>query len=182
MYEEIEASFAKAMKSGDEEPEEGDIEMGGVSGAKISDEDYEAFMKYDDLKKWLDFMFVEKYCEFKIAEDYFRFFVGLQKYDTYPEYVTDSIRYDSNKKINDNSPTDEFSFFIDNNSQKNEENIFIYSVHNKVRLLLDNDEVEIVPNFNYMFKKPNKIKILLGHEYIQIEPVNLNKFQTIKNE
>ena len=69
-------------------------------------------VKYDDLKKWLDFMFVEKYCEFKIAEDYFRFFVGLQKYDTYPEYVTDSIRYDSNKKINDNSPTDEFSFFI----------------------------------------------------------------------
>lgn len=51
--EEIEASFAKAMKSGDEEPEEGDIEMGGVSGAKISDEDYEALMKFMDLENRL---------------------------------------------------------------------------------------------------------------------------------
>jgi hypothetical protein len=48
--EEIEASFAKAMGSGDEEPEAGELEMGGVSGASMSDDDYEAFMQYTDLE------------------------------------------------------------------------------------------------------------------------------------
>ena len=48
--EEIEASFAKAMRSGDEEPEAGEIEIGGVSGASMSDDDYEAFMQYTDLE------------------------------------------------------------------------------------------------------------------------------------
>ena len=52
--EEIEASFAKAMGSGEEEPEEGEIETADVSGDRISDEDYEAFMKYDDLKNRLE--------------------------------------------------------------------------------------------------------------------------------
>ena len=48
--EEIEASFAKAMRSGDEEPEAGEIEAGGVSAASMSDDDYEAFMQYTDLE------------------------------------------------------------------------------------------------------------------------------------
>jgi hypothetical protein len=48
--EEIEASFAKAMGSGDEEPEAGEIETGSVSAASMSDEDYEAFMQYTDLE------------------------------------------------------------------------------------------------------------------------------------
>ena len=48
--EEIEASFAKAMGSGDEEPEAGEIETGGISAASMSDEDYEAFMQYTDLE------------------------------------------------------------------------------------------------------------------------------------
>ena len=48
--EEIEASFARAMGSGDEEPEAGELEMGGVSAASMSDADYEAFMQYTDLE------------------------------------------------------------------------------------------------------------------------------------
>jgi hypothetical protein len=48
--EEIEASFAKAMGSGDEEPEAGEIEKGSVTTASMSDEDYEAFMQYTDLE------------------------------------------------------------------------------------------------------------------------------------
>lgn len=51
--EEIEASFARAMGSGDEEPEAGEIEKGGVSAASMSDEDYEAFMQYTDLESRL---------------------------------------------------------------------------------------------------------------------------------
>lgn len=51
--EEIEASFAKAMGSGDEEPEAGEIETGGISAASMSDEDYEAFMQYTDLESRL---------------------------------------------------------------------------------------------------------------------------------
>ena len=51
--EEIEASFAKAMRSGEEEPEAGEIETGGVSAASMSDEDYEAFMQYTDLESRL---------------------------------------------------------------------------------------------------------------------------------
>lgn len=138
-------------------------------------------VKYDDLKKWLDFMSVDKYCEFGIAEDYLRFFVALQKHKTYPEYVTDSIRHDNDKKINDNSPLEEFSFFIDNNTQKRQENIFIYSVKKQTKLFLDEIEVEIIPNINYIFKKPNNIKIMSDNELIQLEPINLNKFQEIKN-
>jgi hypothetical protein len=46
----IEASFAKAMGSGDEEPEAGEIETSDVSAASMSDEDYEAFMQYTDLE------------------------------------------------------------------------------------------------------------------------------------
>jgi hypothetical protein len=49
----IEASFAKAMGSGDEEPEAGEIETADVSGARMSDKDYEAFMKYTDLENRL---------------------------------------------------------------------------------------------------------------------------------
>jgi len=48
--EEIEASFAKAMGSGDEEPEAGEIETGSVTAASMSDDDYEAFMQYTDLE------------------------------------------------------------------------------------------------------------------------------------
>jgi hypothetical protein len=47
--EEIDASFAKAMSPGDEEPDAGEIERGGVSTATMSDEDYEAFMQFSDL-------------------------------------------------------------------------------------------------------------------------------------
>ncbi len=48
--EEIEASFAKAMGSGDEEPEAGEIETADISAASMSDDDYEAFMQYTDLE------------------------------------------------------------------------------------------------------------------------------------
>ena len=48
--EEIEASFAKMMGSGDEEPEAGEIETADVSAASMSDDDYEAFMQYTDLE------------------------------------------------------------------------------------------------------------------------------------
>ena len=51
--EEIEASFAKAMASGEEEPEAGEIEKGGVVAPSMSDEDYEAFMKYTDVESRL---------------------------------------------------------------------------------------------------------------------------------
>jgi len=51
--EEIEASFAKMMGSGDEEPEEGEIEKANVAAGGMSDEDYEAFMKYTDLENRL---------------------------------------------------------------------------------------------------------------------------------
>ena len=48
--EEIEASFAKAMGSGEEEPEEGEIERANVAAGGLSDNDYEAFMQYTDLE------------------------------------------------------------------------------------------------------------------------------------
>jgi hypothetical protein len=48
--DEIEASFAKAMGSGEEEPEEGEIEMANVAAGGMSDADYESFMKYTDLE------------------------------------------------------------------------------------------------------------------------------------
>lgn len=51
--EEVDAMFAKAKASGDEEPEIGDIEKGDVSAAKMSDADYEAFMKVSDLENRL---------------------------------------------------------------------------------------------------------------------------------
>jgi hypothetical protein len=51
--EEIDASFAKAMTSGDEEPEIGDIEKADASAAQMSDDDYEAFMKVSDLENRL---------------------------------------------------------------------------------------------------------------------------------
>ena len=51
--EEIEASFAKMMGSGEEEPEEGEIEKTNVTAGGMSDEDYEAFMKYTDLENRL---------------------------------------------------------------------------------------------------------------------------------
>jgi hypothetical protein len=51
---EIDASFAKAAAAGDEEPEMGNIEKTSTSTAnKISDEDYEAFMKAIDLERRL---------------------------------------------------------------------------------------------------------------------------------
>jgi len=48
--EEVDAMFAKMMKSGDKEPEAGEIETGGVSASSMSDADYEAFMQYTDLE------------------------------------------------------------------------------------------------------------------------------------
>jgi hypothetical protein len=51
--EEVDATFAKAKASGDDEPEIGDIEKADVSAAKMSDEDYEAFMKVSDLENRL---------------------------------------------------------------------------------------------------------------------------------
>jgi uncharacterized protein YyaL (SSP411 family) len=52
--DEIDASFAKAAAAGDEEPEIGDVEKSGVSTAsKLSDEEYEAFMKSIDLERRL---------------------------------------------------------------------------------------------------------------------------------
>jgi hypothetical protein len=51
--EEIEASFAKMMGSGDEEPESGEIEKGGVSGASMSDEEFNAWMSYQELERRL---------------------------------------------------------------------------------------------------------------------------------
>jgi hypothetical protein len=51
--EEVDAMFAKAKASGDDEPEIGDIEKADVSAAKMSDADYEAFMKVSDLENRL---------------------------------------------------------------------------------------------------------------------------------
>ena len=51
--EEVDATFAKAKASGDDEPEIGDIEKADVSAAKMSDADYEAFMKVSDLENRL---------------------------------------------------------------------------------------------------------------------------------
>jgi hypothetical protein len=51
--EEIEASFAKMMGSGEEEPEAGEIETTDITAGKMSDEDYEAFMQYTDLENRL---------------------------------------------------------------------------------------------------------------------------------
>ena len=52
--DEIDASFAAAAASGDEEPEIGDVEKSGVSSApRLSDEEYEAFMKSIDLERRL---------------------------------------------------------------------------------------------------------------------------------
>jgi hypothetical protein len=51
--EEVDVMFAKAKASGDEEPEIGDIEKADVSAAKMSDADYEAFMKVSDLENRL---------------------------------------------------------------------------------------------------------------------------------
>ena len=50
---EIDASFAKAAAAGDDEPEMGDIEKSSTSASKISDNDYEAFMKVSDLENRL---------------------------------------------------------------------------------------------------------------------------------
>jgi hypothetical protein len=51
--EEIEASFAKMMGSGEEEPEAGEIETTDVATGRMSDDDYEAFMQYTDLENRL---------------------------------------------------------------------------------------------------------------------------------
>ena len=51
--EEIEASFARMMGSGEEEPEAGEIETADVATGRMSDEDYEAFMQYTDLENRL---------------------------------------------------------------------------------------------------------------------------------
>lgn len=48
--EEIEASFAKAMASGEEEPDADEIEKANVAAGGMSDADYESFMKYTDLE------------------------------------------------------------------------------------------------------------------------------------
>ena len=52
--DEVDASFAKAAAAGDEEPEIGDIEKSGSSTApRLSDDEYEAFMKSIDLERRL---------------------------------------------------------------------------------------------------------------------------------
>jgi regulator of replication initiation timing len=51
--EEVDATFAKAMAAGDDEPEMGDIEKSSTSASKMSDTDYEAFMKVSDLENRL---------------------------------------------------------------------------------------------------------------------------------
>jgi hypothetical protein len=52
--DEIDASFAKAAAAGDEEPEIGDIEKSSSSTApRLSDDEYEAFMKSIDLERRL---------------------------------------------------------------------------------------------------------------------------------
>jgi hypothetical protein len=51
--EEVDASFAKAMAAGDDEPEISDIEKSSISAAAMSDKDYEAFMKVSDLEQRL---------------------------------------------------------------------------------------------------------------------------------
>ena len=48
--EEVDAMFAKIMRGDEEEPEAGEIEKADVGAASMSDEDYEAFMKYTDLE------------------------------------------------------------------------------------------------------------------------------------
>ena len=50
---EVDATFAKAMAAGDDEPEMGDIEKSSTSASKMSDADYEAFMKVSDLENRL---------------------------------------------------------------------------------------------------------------------------------
>lgn len=53
--EEVDAMFAQTMRGDEEEPEvEDDIETGDVDGATMSDEDYDAFMKYTDLEDRLN--------------------------------------------------------------------------------------------------------------------------------
>ena len=51
--EEIEASFARMMGSEDEEPEAGEVEAGEVSGASMSDEEFNAWMSYQELERRL---------------------------------------------------------------------------------------------------------------------------------
>ena len=51
--EEVDAMFAKVMRGDEEEPEMGDVEKADVSGASMSDEEYEAFMQYTDLENRL---------------------------------------------------------------------------------------------------------------------------------
>ena len=51
--DEVDASFAAAAASGDEEPEMGDVEKSNNTASKISDSDYEAFMKVSDLENRL---------------------------------------------------------------------------------------------------------------------------------
>ena len=50
---EVDATFAKAAASGEEEPEIDGIEKSSTSASKISDDDYEAFMKVSDLENRL---------------------------------------------------------------------------------------------------------------------------------
>ena len=51
--DEVDATFAKAAAAGDDEPEMGDIEKSSSSAVKMSDADYEAFMKVSDLENRL---------------------------------------------------------------------------------------------------------------------------------
>jgi hypothetical protein len=51
--EEVEASFAKMMGSEEEEPEAGEVEAGEVSGASMSDEEFNAWMSYQELERRL---------------------------------------------------------------------------------------------------------------------------------
>ena len=49
--EEVDAMFAKVMSGGEEEePEAGELEKATTGAPSMSDEDYEAFMKYTDLE------------------------------------------------------------------------------------------------------------------------------------
>jgi len=51
--EEVDAMFAKVMKGDDEEPEAGEIEKTNVSGTQMSDDEFNAWMDYQELERRL---------------------------------------------------------------------------------------------------------------------------------
>lgn len=137
-------------------------------------------IKYSDLKNWINFLSIKKYCDYNIAEDYLRFFVSLQNHKIYPDYIYDSIRYESHININNNSPYPTFSLFVDMNTNKEEENLFIYSITENITIMIDNEIVNLKPNFNYLYRKPNKIYLVKGDDIEEIKLVNLYEYQRLR--